>query len=112
MLIGLDMDSKYHEAQIQLQPGDTIIYYTDGFTDAGNQNGERFDEENLARHFQWACQHCETPQAILEYLFNQVQQFIGTDRNNEDDMTLIVMQVKPEIAADQCGSVSADQIKV
>lgn len=101
MLIGLDMDSKYHEAQIQLQPGDTIIYYTDGFTDAGNQNGERFDEENLARHFQWACQHCETPQAILEYLFNQVQQFIGTDRNNEDDMTLIVMQVKPEVAANQ-----------
>lgn len=96
MLIGLDMDSKYHEAHVQLQPGDTIIYYTDGFTDAGNQNGDRFDEENLARHFQWACQHCSSPQAILDYLFNQVQQFIGPDRHNDDDMTLIVMQVKPE----------------
>jgi phosphoserine phosphatase RsbU/P len=96
MLIGLDMDSKYHEAQVQLNPGDTIMYYTDGFTDAANQNGERFDEENLARHFQWACGHCSSPQAILEYLFNQVQQFIGADRHNEDDMTLIVMQVKPD----------------
>lgn len=96
MLIGLDMDSKYHEAQVQLQLGDTIMYYTDGFTDAANQNGDRFDEENLARHFQWACQHCNGPQAILEYLFNQVQKFIGPDRHNEDDMTLIVMQVKPE----------------
>jgi sigma-B regulation protein RsbU (phosphoserine phosphatase) len=96
MLIGLDMDNKYHEAQVQLQPGDTIIYYTDGFTDAANQNGERFDEENLARHFQWACRHCSSPQAILDYLFNQVQQFIGADRHNEDDMTLIVMQVKTE----------------
>lgn len=93
MLIGLDMDSKYYEAQIQLQPGDTLIYYTDGFTDAANQNGERFDEENLARHFQWACQHCKTPQEILDYLFTQVQQFIGSDRHNDDDMTLIVMQV-------------------
>jgi sigma-B regulation protein RsbU (phosphoserine phosphatase) len=98
MLIGLDMDSKYHEAQVQLQPGDTIIYYTDGFTDAANQNGERFDEENLARHFQWACRQCNGPQAILEYLFNQVKQFIGVDRSNDDDMTLIVMQVQPEAA--------------
>jgi len=96
MLIGLDINSQYHEAQIQLQPGDTLIYYTDGFTDAASQNGDRFDEESLARHFQWACRHCETPQAILEYLFNQVQQFIGSERHNEDDMTLIVMQIKRE----------------
>lgn len=96
MLIGLDMDNKYYEAQVQLQPNDILIYYTDGFTDAANQQGERFDEENLTRHFQWACRHCDGPNAILEYLFEQVQRFIGADRHNEDDMTLIVMQVKPE----------------
>jgi sigma-B regulation protein RsbU (phosphoserine phosphatase) len=96
MLIGLDINSQYHEAQVQLQPGDTLIYYTDGFTDAASQNGDRFDEESLARHFKWACRHCETPQAILDYLFNQVQQFIGSERHNEDDMTLIVMQIKSE----------------
>lgn len=94
MLIGLDMDSKYHEAQVQLQPGDTIIYYTDGFTDAANQSGERFNEENLERCFLWACCNCQSPQEILDYLFDQVQQFIGADRHNEDDMTLVVMQVK------------------
>ncbi len=96
MLIGLDMDSTYNEAQVQLQFGDTLIYFTDGFTDAANQSGERFDEENLMKHFQWACQNCPTPQAILDYLFDQVQQFIGAERHNEDDMTLIVMQVQPE----------------
>ena len=47
MLIGLDADSKYEDAQVQLYPGDTVIYYTDGFTDAANQNGDRFDEDNL-----------------------------------------------------------------
>lgn len=104
MLIGLDMDSKYHESQVKLQPGDTIIYYTDGFTDAANQSGERFDEENLERCFQWACRNCSGPQEILDYLFDQVQQFIGADRHNEDDMTLIVMQVKsddPNLESDQ-----------
>ncbi|GAB4380830.1 MAG: PP2C family protein-serine/threonine phosphatase [Elainellaceae cyanobacterium] len=101
MLIGLDMDSKYHEAQVRLQPGDTIIYYTDGFTDAANQSGERFDEENLVRHFQWACRNCNEPQEILDYLFDQVQQFIGADRHNEDDMTLIVLRVQSDEPKDQ-----------
>lgn len=95
MLIGLDADTSYQDAQIQLQPGDTLIYYTDGFTDAANQNGERFDEENLMRAFQWACQHCEGSAAILDYLFDQVQQFIGANNRNSDDMTLIVMQIQP-----------------
>lgn len=94
MLIGLDADSQYEDAQVQLYPGDTIIYYTDGFTDAANQNGDRFDEEKLSRTFQWACQHCNGPQALLDYLFEQVQQFIGPASRNGDDMTLVVMQVK------------------
>lgn len=93
MLIGLDADTQYQDAQVQLHPGDTLMYYTDGFTDAANQSGERFDEENLVRTFQWACQHCQGPQAILEFLFDRVQKFIGNGNRNADDMTLIVMQI-------------------
>ncbi|HEY9617641.1 MAG TPA: PP2C family protein-serine/threonine phosphatase [Microcoleaceae cyanobacterium] len=96
MLIGLDADTHYQDAQIQLHPGDILIYYTDGFTDAANQNGERFDEENLTQAFRWASQHFNDPQAILDYLFEQVQTFIGVGNRNADDMTLIVMQIKPE----------------
>jgi sigma-B regulation protein RsbU (phosphoserine phosphatase) len=95
MLIGLDPSTQYQDAQVQLQPGDTLLYYTDGATDAGNRNGDRFDEDRLIRCFRWACQHCSGAQAILDYLFDQVQQFIGVDRCNDDDMTLIVMQVRP-----------------
>lgn len=96
MLIGLDADTHYQDAQIHLHPGDTLIYYTDGFTDASNQSGDRFDEENLTQAFQWACQHCNSPQDILEYLFERVQTFTGTSDRNADDMTLIVMRVTPE----------------
>ncbi|CBN58121.1 MULTISPECIES: PP2C family protein-serine/threonine phosphatase [Kamptonema] len=94
MLIGLDADSHYFEAQVQLSPGDTIIYYTDGFTDAANQRGDRFDEENLSAAFQWACHNYQESQAILDYLFDRVQQFIGLGNRNGDDMTLVVMRVK------------------
>ena len=94
MLIGLDADSEYEDAQVQLAPGDTIIYYTDGFTDAVNKNGERFDEDNLVNAFQWACQNCCDPQAILQHLFAEVEKFIGSGNLNGDDMTLVVMRVK------------------
>ncbi|NES18105.1 MAG: PP2C family protein-serine/threonine phosphatase [Symploca sp. SIO3E6] len=94
MLIGLEVDSQYEEAQVQLAPGDTIIYYTDGFTDAANQNGDRFDEENLVQAFRWACENCNGSQEVLDYLFEQVQQFIGLTNRHGDDMTLVVMQVK------------------
>ncbi|EAW37346.1 PP2C family protein-serine/threonine phosphatase [Lyngbya sp. PCC 8106] len=95
MLIGLDADTRYSEAQVQLHQGDIIVYYTDGFTDAANQKGERFDEENLQNAFEWACQNYNSSQAILDYIFEQVQQFVGPGSHNIDDMTLVVMQVQP-----------------
>jgi sigma-B regulation protein RsbU (phosphoserine phosphatase) len=100
MLIGLDADTRYSEAQVQLYPGDTIIYYTDGFTDAANQQGDRFDEENLQVAFQWACQNCNGAEAILDYIFNQVNEFVGLGSHNIDDMTLVVVQVKPDYSTE------------
>ena len=95
MLIGLDMESEYEDATVQLAPGDTIIYYPDGFTDDANEQGDRFDEENLCLCFKWACQHLETPEEILDHIFYQVKQFSGVNNQRGDDMTSIVMQIKP-----------------
>lgn len=96
MLIGLDIDTQYEDGQVELAPGDTVVYYTDGFTDAASPKGERFDEENLLNAIKQACDCGYSPQGILDHLFEQVQQFIGAARHNEDDMTLVVLQVKPD----------------
>lgn len=92
MLIGLDSNTLYQDAQVKLEPGDMIIYYTDGFTEAANPSGEQFDEENLMASFSWACKHFENPQEILSYLFDRVQEFVGVGRPNTDDMTLVVLK--------------------
>jgi phosphoserine phosphatase RsbU/P len=92
-LIGLDADSQYEEDRIQLHQGDTIIYYTDGFTDAANQDGERFNEENLIYTFRTACQQQLTSQATLDYIVATLYGFMGNDRANGDDMTMVVMKV-------------------
>jgi sigma-B regulation protein RsbU (phosphoserine phosphatase) len=91
MLVGLDPNSEYEDAEIQLNKGDIVLYYTDGFTDAVNQSGERFDEDNLYKTFAYACQNYPNAQSILDYIFTQVENFIGFGHFNNDDMTLIVM---------------------
>lgn len=93
MLLGLDMETHYQENQIQLQPGDTVIYYTDGFTEASDRSGRRFDEDNLIESFCWACRNLHSAEDVLEYLFNMLERFVGRDREAEDDTTLVVMRV-------------------
>ncbi len=93
-LIGLEAESDYADASIQLHPGDVVLYYTDGLTDAMNSNGDRFDEDNLHQVFQEACQQLSHPQAILDFIFGRVREFVGSKNNRQDDMTLVVMQVQ------------------
>jgi phosphoserine phosphatase RsbU/P len=93
MLIGLEPDSVYEEGQILLQSGDTILYYTDGLTDASNQNGQRFDEENLHRVFDQACQQHEHPQAIIDDIFREIREFAGSDEEQNDDMTAAILRL-------------------
>jgi sigma-B regulation protein RsbU (phosphoserine phosphatase) len=96
MLVGLDTNSEYEDDSVQLAPGDTVLYYTDGFTDAVNAKGQRFEEENLIDSFQWAAQQQYSPEAIVQHLFERVQAFMGSQKRSVDDMTLVVMQVKDE----------------
>lgn len=93
MLIGLDMESEYEYDTVSLNSGDIIMYYTDGFTDAVNSNGDRFDEENLRNAFKWGCSNLATTDEIVEYLFERIEKFMGKSSSNKDDMTLIIMKV-------------------
>ncbi|MBL1208207.1 SpoIIE family protein phosphatase [Geminocystis sp. GBBB08] len=95
MLIGLEPNSQYKEDTIKLELNDIILYYTDGLTDAVNQNNLRFDEDNLHICFNYACQNYSTPDEILNYIFREIKHFIGIGHENTDDMTLIVVKFNP-----------------
>ncbi|GAB4368095.1 MAG: hypothetical protein Kow0042_09080 [Calditrichia bacterium] len=53
LAIGLADDSKFRptiqQEKIQLQPGDFIVLFTDGYSEAMNQKLEEFGEENLVK---------------------------------------------------------------
>ncbi|MDB9311662.1 SpoIIE family protein phosphatase [Spirulina sp. CS-785/01] len=93
MLIGLEIDSQYEDGSVQLDKGDTVIFYTDGLTEAMNAEGQQFNETGLTKAFEWACQEGFNAQQIHDHLFQAVQQFVGKGHRRHDDMTLVVMQV-------------------
>ena len=63
-----------------LEPGDVMLYYTDGVTEASGFSGERFDEQRLLRAFHAACRAGLDAQAILDQLFARLDRFVGSDR--------------------------------
>lgn len=94
-IIGLAPNSEYVQDQVQLLPGDVVFFYTDGITDAANPYGARFDEENLRLAIQRACSRSGfSAQSVLDEVFKSVHNFIQPLQKQEDDMTIVVLQIQ------------------
>jgi len=47
--LGMFRDTRYHEYYLTTEPGDVLMLYTDGVTEAQNLKGEEFGRDRLAR---------------------------------------------------------------
>jgi sigma-B regulation protein RsbU (phosphoserine phosphatase) len=97
LLIGLQSEAEYGCGEVVLESGDALLYYTDGVTEALGLGGERFDEERLVRAFQAACRSGLGAQGILDQLFGRLDRFVGSDRQLEDDASMVVLKVREEV---------------
>ncbi|MGB0562640.1 MAG: transporter substrate-binding protein [Spirulinaceae cyanobacterium] len=89
--IGLDGDITpfIDQATIELQPGDGLVLYTDGITEANNLGGKRYGLDRLCQviSHHWSGAAAQVQQAIVADLY----QFIG-DQKIFDDITLLVLK--------------------
>jgi sigma-B regulation protein RsbU (phosphoserine phosphatase) len=49
--LGIDDAEKFGEAAVTLEPGDNVLLYTDGITEARDPSGDEFSPERLTRAF-------------------------------------------------------------
>jgi len=85
-----DISSFLEDKNITLNPGDKIILYTDGVTEARNPNEDLFGLENLIESIQ---KHGSKPvDELLSSIKDEVYAYIST-REQYDDITLVVMEV-------------------
>ncbi len=78
------------ERAIQLGNGDVCILYTDGLTEARNAAEEEYGYERLLAVAQESKQ--QSASAIKEKIIRNVQEFVGGQEANHDDLTLVVVK--------------------
>jgi len=89
-LLGLFPDWECKIAEFELVPGDLLVLYTDGVTEAVNARGEEFGEENVIQRLrQYRDQPCQT---VVEALASEVRSLMPSDQH--DDITLIVAKCR------------------
>lgn len=75
--------------ELQLEPGDAMIFYTDGLTDAENAAGEPFGADRLVGAVNVVGN--QSAEIILDYIIAQVERFCG-EIPVFDDVTLAVVR--------------------
>ena len=91
LILGVKRNVVFEEKQVDLHPGDILLLYTDGITEAENGEGEFFGEGRLCSLVQEL--HHMSPAELIEELLYQVRLFAG-GHSFDDDVTLVVMRVE------------------
>jgi sigma-B regulation protein RsbU (phosphoserine phosphatase) len=91
MVIGLFDGMTYEQATVTLRTNDIFVAYSDGITEPENEFGE-FGEERLIQILR---ENRRLPLAkISELVISAVQDWIGADTEQPDDVTLVLARVR------------------
>jgi sigma-B regulation protein RsbU (phosphoserine phosphatase) len=89
MPVGLLPARKYDAGALQLEPGDVLLLYTDGVTEADNLLEEEFEVERTIECLK--ANRDEPPEVILDRLFEAIDGFAG-GAPQHDDITALVLK--------------------
>ncbi len=88
-LVGAIPGLRYSSRELTLEPGETLVCYTDGVTEAQPATGEEYSEERLGALL--LRQHKASPAAMMDAVRRDVTAFAGS-RPLDDDYTLMAVR--------------------
>jgi phosphoserine phosphatase RsbU/P len=94
VILGAFRSIELADCMVQLQPGDTLVFYTDGVTEARDGDGRLFGDERLAEAARSGAVEGDA-QGVSRAILDAVADFAG-DAAQSDDLTLVVVQRRPE----------------
>lgn len=89
MWMGVDANAVYQPETEIIEPGDIIVFYTDGVTEAENKKGEAFGEKGLETAIR-VNPDVRPPDLCLSVI-QSVKKFTGTSELS-DDITLLIFK--------------------
>jgi sigma-B regulation protein RsbU (phosphoserine phosphatase) len=90
VVMGMFPEYPFEEGHLQLKSGEIIVIYSDGITEAENEQEEQFGEERIKQILK---QYKHSPaQEIVERICESVDEF-SSSIEQVDDITLVVLKV-------------------
>ncbi len=103
--LGIDLDIEYDEITTTIGPGDTVVFYTDGVTEAFNNDFEMYGLERL----QALIENNERlkPRALMTRLLQELRAW-GMGSAQSDDVTIVVLRRRLEHLSEELRSIVDD----
>lgn len=86
--LGLMPGIIYEEKESTLQPGQSLLLYSDGLIEAHNERGEMFGFPRLRE----LMRPPRDSHDLIDHLMRELDQFTGPQREQEDDITLVALR--------------------
>ena len=97
MIIGVDALQEYEKSIIELMPGDYLLMYTDGLTEAFNYANKQFGRERIEAALRECAEQKMNAETSLKHVMWQLRNFTGL-RSPVDDTTIVMIRVTDEEA--------------
>jgi sigma-B regulation protein RsbU (phosphoserine phosphatase) len=88
-VVGLLENVCYEQGSVMVSPGDVLVFFTDGISEAMNLEDEEWGEDRLMEAIRQS--RGSSAQELLDSLFDAATAFAGTAPQH-DDMTLVVLR--------------------
>ncbi len=88
-MVGIGSDSVYNEGKVHLSPGEIIVIYSDGVTEAEDASETLFGEQRLQEIIKK--NKNLSSQKIMAEIYKEVKNFQG-GTEQDDDITLVVIK--------------------
>ena len=89
LLLGVITRAEFVNRKVQLEPGDSLILFTDGVTEARNEAGIDLGSNIIAEAVKGL--HGRDANAIATAVGDTVLAYVGDAENLDDDVTLVVV---------------------
>jgi phosphoserine phosphatase RsbU/P len=86
--LGIMPDTEYEQLDVHLNPGDVVVIFSDGVTDAQNLREELFDNRNNRRLLKRVADSPGGPEAVGRAILQDIREF-SAGHSQADDITLI-----------------------
>ena len=80
---------KFDTICIAIEPGTTVMMYSDGFTEAIDAEGNEFGQDQLVDTFESACSGKNTLEEVVKVIANRI---IDYEESQSDDQTLVLIR--------------------